>query len=144
MIGAQLDWTQWSRYERLIVHTSASDQTYDLDWSDTASARLGVGWTSGKLALRGGVLFDQNAVPDLTIQRQYLDGNKLGVAAGGSYQVASRVIVDVTADVAGGPTRKVPDNSSTVPTGWGAQVNFAPGEHAGQVFTLAAGARIAL
>jgi long-subunit fatty acid transport protein len=143
-ISAQLDWTQWSHLEGLDIHTSLPlDQHFNLDWSDSITARLGAQWASGKLAVRGGVLFDQNAVPDLTIQRQYLDGNKFGGALGGSYQLGKKMWLDVAADAVAGPVRKVPDNSADT-TNFPALTNAAPGDHSGQVYTFAAGMRFGL
>jgi long-chain fatty acid transport protein len=150
VIAGQVDWTQWSKFESLDVHFPASPDLdarthYELDWDDSLTVRLGAQFrASEKLVLRGGALFDQSAVPDRTIERQYLDANKFGGSLGTSVGLSRRVLLDVAADVVGGPPRTVPNNDADIPDEWPQQENLAPGEHNGQVFTLAAGLRIAL
>jgi long-chain fatty acid transport protein len=148
LVAGQVDWTQWSSYESLdITFPSNQDlnQHFELDWDDSLTFRVGAQYrASSKLSLRGGVLYDQNAVPDRTIERQYLDANKFGGSLGTSVRLSKRMILDVAADVIGGPARTVPDNSMDVPDEWPTQQNIAPGKHNGQVFTLATGLRIGL
>jgi long-chain fatty acid transport protein len=145
-VAAQVDWVQWSRFESLDIHFPGSDsldQHFVLDWSDSITARVGVSMQSGKnLTLRGGLLYDSNSVPDRTIARQYLDGPKVGVSAGASVGLSSRLILDVAADAVAGPTRHIADNTDMA-TGWPEQQNDAPGDHSGQVFTLTTGLRFA-
>lgn len=149
-VAGQVDWTQWSSFESLdITFPSMPDldaQThYELDWDDSLTLRVGAQYVaSPSLVLRGGALYDENAVPDRTIDRQYLDANKFGGSLGTSVRLSSRMILDVAADVVGGPARTVPDNSADVPEQWPQRRNVAPGEHNGQVFTLATGLRIGL
>ncbi len=143
VIAAEVDWTGWSRFETLLIETTVLDQEFDLDWSDTFTVRLGAQYrASDKLALRGGVLWDGNAVPDRTIERQYLDSNKYSVSAGTSVVLSPKMALDVGVDAVFGPVRVVEDNSAEV--AWPEQRNISPGEHSGQVFTLASGLRIAL
>jgi len=150
VVAAQLDWTQWSKFESLDIHfpsmESLDRQThYELDWDDSLTARLGAQFRAGpKLMIRAGALYDQNAVPDRTIERQYLDADKFGGSLGTSVTLSQRVILDLAADVVGGPARTVPDNAADIPDEWPQQETLAPGEHNGQVFTLATGLRIAL
>lgn len=147
LVTAQLDWTQWSRMEALDVHfpseSSLDTNThYELDWDDVLTARLGgqVG-IHDRAVVRAGVLYDGNAVPDRTIERQYLDAVKYGASLGTSIGLTPRATLDVTADWVGGPARTV--EVSEEPT-WEVRGNVAPGEHSGQVYTLATGVRIAL
>ena len=149
-VAAQVDWTQWSKFESLDVHFPANPNLdmnthYELDWDDSLTTRLGVQYVaSPSLVMRGGALYDQSAVPDRTIERQYLDANKFGGSLGTSVRLSGRFILDVAVDVIGGPARTVPDNSADIPDEWQNQQNVAPGEHNGQVFTLATGLRIGL
>jgi long-chain fatty acid transport protein len=149
VVAAQLDWTQWSRWEALNIHFPGNDGldalagTFPLDWHDAYAVRLGVQYAaSHALAVRGGAYYDGNAIPDSTIERQYLDAHKLGVSAGLSIALGDRLILDVALDAVGGPARVVPRTTHGV--AWPTQRNVAPGDHAGQVFTLASGLRIAL
>jgi len=147
LLAAQLDWTQWSRFETLDIvfpGNTSLDQHIDLDWSDTLAARVGLAYrVSDGVALRVGGLYDGNAVPDRTIDRQYLDAPKFGAAAGASFRLSSRTVLDLALHAVGGPKRTVDDNSTEVPS-WDAQQNVAPGEHSGSVLTFATGVRIAL
>jgi long-chain fatty acid transport protein len=143
-LGAQLDYVQWSSFESLDIDLDLGDQHFSLDWSDSMTARLGLEYRTGpKLALRGGVLYDSNSVPDDTIDRQYLDGPKFGVAAGAGFRLSKKVILDACASAVAGPTRSVEDNTAAS-MNWGLPLNEAPGEHSGQVFTLTTGVRVAL
>ena len=150
VLAGQVDWTQWSKFESLDVHFPANPMLdanthYELDWDDSLTFRLGGQLRASRsLLVRAGFLYDQNAVPDRTIERQYLDANKFGGSLGTSITLSKRMILDVAVDVVGGPARTVPDNSMDIPDEWGVQENVAPGEHNGQVFTLASGLRIAL
>lgn len=147
-LAVQVDWTQWSRFEALDItfpSEPGANQHFELDWSDSITARLGAQYTvSEDLAFRGGFTFDQNAVPDRTIERQYLDADKYGVSLGTSVRFSDRVALDAAVDVVGGPVRVVPQTGDDIPPEWGYERNIAPGEHEGQVFTLGTAVRIAL
>lgn len=138
-VAAQLDWTGWSRFEELEVRfpaEPAADQLYLLDWQDSLTARVGVEWTATPaLALRAGGYVDGNAVPDRTLERQYLDSTKLGGAVGVGLRVG-RWRADVAFDLVAGPPRVVRDNRTQVGP-WGTRANLAPGEHDGSVYTFA-------
>ncbi len=148
LVAGQVDWNGWSRFESLDIVFPAQtglNQHFDLDWSDTFTFRVGGQYQVGpKLALRAGALRDGNAVPDRTIERQYLDSTKYSVSTGASIVLTPTMSLDLATDVVFGPTRVVPDNSAEVPAEWPAQRNIAPGEHKGNVFTLVSGLRIAL
>ncbi|MEZ4401578.1 MAG: outer membrane protein transport protein [Kofleriaceae bacterium] len=145
-VAAQLDWTGWSSFEQLEVRFPAQpsvDQRYDLDWRDSVTGRLGLEWRARPaVAVRAGAYVDGNAVPDRTLERQYLDTTKVGGAVGGGLRVGAWR-VDAALDVLAGPPRIVPDNAADV-GGFPGRANLAPGEHDGQVvtFELAVGRRI--
>jgi long-chain fatty acid transport protein len=147
LLAAQLDYTGWSRFEALDIHfpgDEGADQHFDLDWQDSITVRAGGEYAvSEKVAVRGGLLFDGSAVPDRTIERQYLDAPKYGLATGASFVLSRRAVLDVALHAVGGPKRTVPDTAMDIPD-WEAQQNIAPGEHSGSVLTLATGIRLAL
>lgn len=139
--SAQLDWTQWSRFERLDVSfpgNEAANQSFPLDWTDSYGVRSGVEWRqSARLALRGGAWFDSNAIPDYTIERQYMDRNKWGLSYGAGLGFGAWH-VDVGGDLAGvfgGAPRTVPDNSAEVGD-FRSQANAAPGEYSSKLITF--------
>lgn len=137
-VAAQVDWTGWSSFEELAVRfpaRPAADQVFPLDWDDSLTARLGVQWAATATAtVRAGAYVDGNAVPDRTIERQYLDDTKVGGSVGGGVRFGAWR-VDGALDVVTGPPRTVPDNSAEVGAFSGLR-NLAPGEHEGSVITF--------
>jgi long-chain fatty acid transport protein len=140
--SVELDWTQWSRMEELSVNfpgNEAVNQLFPLDWNDNYAVRTGLEWKkSAGFALRGGAYFDSNAVPDKTIERQYLDSPKFGLSVGTSIALGAWRL-DLGLDGIAGPPRTVPDNSAEV-GGYDALRNIAPGDYSGSVFTFEAAA----
>ena len=139
-LSAQVDWTGWSRWEVIKIYFPAMrdlDQNLPLDWSDNVSARLGAEYRAGPgLVVRAGGYFDSNAVPDRTIERIYLDGQKFGLSAGSSIGLGKSWRIDLAADVTLPNSRVVPDNGADVPGGWVSRENAFPGEHGGSLYTL--------
>jgi long-chain fatty acid transport protein len=140
LVAAQVDWTQWSRLDDLQIvfpAQSAFNQTFPLDWRDSWALRLGGELrASDRAQLRLGVSYDTNAVPDRTIERQYLDGDKLSGTAGASLQLSRSMRIDLAFEVMLGQPRTVADNSDEArDAGWLEHANVAPGEYNGDVFT---------
>jgi long-chain fatty acid transport protein len=140
--SVELDWTQWSRMESLSVNfpgNEAVNQLFPMDWKDNYAVRTGVEWKkSAGFALRGGAYFDSNAIPDQTIERQYLDSPKFGLSVGSSIGFGAWRL-DLGLDGIAGPPRTVPDNSAEVGA-FSALRNIAPGDYSGSVFTFEAAA----
>src|SRR5262249_47137458 len=89
------------------------------------------------LVVRAGAYLDTAAVPDRTIERQYLDSNKIGVAAGAGYRIGSWR-AEAAIDVVLPSTRTVPNN--VAPTmAFPAERNKAPGDYAGTLVTFELG-----
>ncbi len=137
-LAAQVDWTQWSTVHDLAVRFPATptlDQVYNEAWTDNWTVRAGGEYAvSSAIALRAGAYFDSDAVPDRTIERQYLDSNKLGIAAGTSVRAAGWR-VDAAVDVVLPSTRTVPDNT-TATAAFPADANKAPGDYKGTLVTF--------
>jgi long-chain fatty acid transport protein len=137
-LATQLDWTEWSMIDEIVVSFPASslpDQVDAGDWRDTWTGRLGGEYAvSSALAVRGGAYFDTAAVPDRTLTRQYTDANKLGLSAGASLRAAPWRF-DAAIDGVIPHTRTVPDNSADV-QGVPALANKAPGDYRGTLLTL--------
>jgi long-chain fatty acid transport protein len=137
--AAQLDWAGWSRVDEIKVQfpdRPTLDQVYPVDWNDNMSVRLGGEYMVRRaVALRAGAYFDSNAVPDRTIERQYLDDQKFGVSAGTSLTFGAWR-GDLAVDVVLPGSRTVDDNRMEV-DGWPERANVAPGDHAGSVYSLA-------
>ncbi len=137
-LAVQLDWTEWSQIHELAVSFPASpglDQIYPEHWHDSIAVRVGGEYRASRaLALRGGAYVDTNAVPDRSIERQYLDSDKLGVALGASAH-AGGWRVDSAVDVVLPTTRDVPDNTAAT-VAFPADTNKAPGRYTGMLVTV--------
>lgn len=137
-IAAQVDWTQWSTVTDIVVSLPGSgnpDVIYREDWDDSWTVRLGGDYAVSKaVAIRAGAYIDTTAVPDRTIERQYLDSRKIGVAGGGSYRFGAWR-VDAAVDFVVPNTRTVPQNTPTTPDYERAK---APGDYRGTLLTFEA------
>jgi long-chain fatty acid transport protein len=137
-VAAQVDWVQWSTISDLIVQLPGSgnpDQVYQEDWNDSWTVRAGADYAATKaLAVRGGAYLDTAAVPDRTIERQYLDSRKIGLAAGASYRFGPWR-VDAALDAVLPSTRTVEQNTATTPDYERAK---APGDYRGTLITFEA------
>ncbi|MGE5185797.1 MAG: OmpP1/FadL family transporter [Acidobacteriota bacterium] len=137
-VAAQLDWSQWSTVQELAVRfpaNAALDQIYPEAWRDTWTVRAGAEYAfTSALAARAGAYYDTSAVPDRSLERQYLDSNKVGVAAGASVRAAGWR-VDAALDLVLPSTRTVPDNTSAT-TAFPADRNKAPGSYSGTLVTV--------
>ncbi len=137
-IAAQVDWVQWSTVTALVVQLPGSgnpDQVYPEDWDDGWTARLGADYAATKtVSIRAGAYLDTAAVPDRTIERQYLDSRKIGVAGGGSVRFGPWR-VDAALDLVVPNTRTIPQNTPTTPDYERAK---APGDYRGTLVTFEA------
>lgn len=137
-VAAQVDWVQWSTLTELVVQLPGSgnpDQIYREDWDDSWTVRLGGDYAvTPAVAIRAGAYLDTAAVPDRTIERQYLDSRKIGVAGGGSFRFGAWR-VDAAIDVVVPSTRTIPQNTATTPDYERAK---APGDYRGTLVTFEA------
>lgn len=138
-LATQVDWTQWSTVGELVVQLPGSglpDQVYREDWDDSWTIRAGGEYAVTKTAaIRAGAYYDTTAVPDRTIERQYLDSNKIGVSAGGSIGFGGGWRVDAAADFVIPSTRTVKQNTSGAPE---YERSKAPGDYRGSLITFEA------
>ena len=84
--------------------------------------------------MRAGAYLDTNAIPDRTIERQYIDSNKLGIAAGASVR-AGGWRVDTAVDFVLPDTRSVPDNTAAT-AAFPPDRDVAPGDYRGYLVTV--------
>jgi len=137
-LAAQVDWVQWSTVTEIVVQLPGSgnpDVVYREDWDDSWTVRAGGDYALTKaVAIRAGAYLDTAAVPDRTIERQYLDSRKLGVAGGGSIGFGAWR-VDAAVDFVVPNTRTVPQNTAATPDYERAK---APGDYRGSLVTFEA------
>ncbi|HUS33270.1 MAG TPA: outer membrane protein transport protein, partial [Kofleriaceae bacterium] len=137
-LATQIDWTEWSQVDEIRVEFPASvlpAQIYPEYWDDSWTLRAGGEYAvSSVLALRAGTYFDTSAVPDRTIERQYLDTDKLGLSGGASLR-AGGWRFDAALDGVIPTTRTVENNAMDV-MGFTPLVNKAPGDYRGTLITF--------
>jgi long-chain fatty acid transport protein len=136
-LAAQADWTQWSQVKDLGVDFPATptlNQAVREDWRDSWTARVGGEYRFSNVAVRTGAYVDTNAVPDRTVDREYFDSTKLGVAAGASMLVQGWRI-DGAVDWVLPGTRTVPNNDAQT-VAFPADRNKAPGVYQGTLVTI--------
>jgi long-chain fatty acid transport protein len=135
-LALQADWTDWSSMQKLTIVASGATDVNDLDFEDSYAAHLGVQYAfTDDFALRGGYTFDGNAVPDRTIDRTFFDQPKHCAAIGSSWNVREWLTLDAAFEAVVGPVRHVPRNDDAL-GGFGSRANIAPGDYAGQIYTL--------
>jgi long-chain fatty acid transport protein len=136
-LAVQADWTQWSQVKDIAVRFPANpsmDLDYREDWKDSWTVRAGGEYQWSAVAVRGGAYYDTYAVPDRTIERQYLDSNKIGLAAGASV-LAAGWRIDAAFDWVLPSTRTVPNNVAQTAS-FPADRNKAPGLYQGTLATV--------
>jgi long-subunit fatty acid transport protein len=144
-------WIDWSSFNNLVIdlsEPSLQDVVERLDFSDGYSLHLGLDWQiHPRFAARAGVAFDSNTVPDKSVERQYLDGPKVTVGAGGSVVVWNTLTVDLAYEILLGTPRDVPDDREVVGTNpvTGKDLyehhNVAPGTYTTMIHTFALSVR---
>ena len=136
-LAFQADWSEWSRVQVLAVELPkmpALSQRYPVAWNDSYAARIGTEYRlNPKVRIRGGAWFDSNAVPDRTIERIYLDNDKVGISGGAGLRLG-KWAVDFAADVGLPNKRTIADNRASN-VGWPDMQNRAPGEHSGSIYS---------
>jgi long-chain fatty acid transport protein len=137
-LAGQVDWEGWTIMDQLTIEfptSSLAPQIYPEYWNDTWTLRGGAEFAvSPSVALRAGAYYDTAAVPDRTIERQYTDSDKIGLAGGASVSVGGWRF-DAAVDGLIPQTRTVPNNSAEV-MGFTPLLNKAPGDYRGTLVTF--------
>jgi len=86
-LNADLDWTKWSDYDELVIHTSiAPTKVIPKNYDDTITYRFGAQYQLNDVwALRGGVLLENTPIPEDTYDPRVSDGDRVGVSIGAGY-----------------------------------------------------------
>jgi long-chain fatty acid transport protein len=91
-------YTLWSNYENLTLDFTinngvVADQVIEKNWENTFCGRLGGEYhASPDLDIRFGFLYDQNPIPDETLDPMLPDNDRLGITAGLGYHKNGFVI----------------------------------------------------
>jgi long-chain fatty acid transport protein len=90
--------TLWSNYENLTLDfdnptLAVTDQVIPKNWVDTLCVRLGGEYhASPALDVRFGILYDQNPIPDATLDPMLPDNDRIGISAGIGYHKSGFVV----------------------------------------------------
>ncbi|WP_188311796.1 OmpP1/FadL family transporter [Salinarimonas soli] len=94
------EWTNWSRFSRIPVRSTANDQvltSLNFEYSDAHYFSAGLEYAFNPfLTLRGGVSYEQSAVTDRVRTTRISDNDRWGVSAGVGYKLSNRFAVDVS------------------------------------------------
>ncbi len=104
-LNADLDYTWWSTYDRLIIKSktiallpgSTSDVSIDeKNWKNTFAFRIGAQYKlSDQWKLRAGYVYDQNPVPSNRFETRVPDSDRHGITVGTGY-TCSNITVDAS------------------------------------------------
>ena len=95
-INADLDYTMWSTYDRLVITSSQSlfNATEEKGWKNVWALRIGGQYKlSDQWKLRAGYVYDQNPVPADRLETSLPDSDRQGITIGGGYTIGN-VTVD--------------------------------------------------
>jgi long-chain fatty acid transport protein len=95
-LNADLDYTRWSTYDRLVIvsDNATFNSTIEKQWKDVWCLRFGAQYTlSEQWKVRGGLVYDQNPVPDSHFDTSVPDSDRIGITAGLGYSI-DRITVD--------------------------------------------------
>lgn len=139
-VSTQLDRTDWSVLDDLLVEFPAQQnlsQRFDLSWTDSYAAHLGANYVvSPKLSVRGGMTYDTSAVPDRTVERQYLDNDNVLLGLGTTAVVSAAWSLDFSAEYLVERPREIANNTAEArDAGWIGRANVAPGTYEGSLWT---------
>ncbi len=154
LFSTQLEWVNWSSFQA-IAPAFQKDRSldvlarYDTDFKDSWAAHVGLEYTilddpkSMGAAVRVGYARDSNAIPDSSIDRQYVDGEKNTVGGGGTVAFGSHnvdfgveVLFGGKRNITCGPDRNVPGKNTAVCADVLPELRTAaPGSLSGSVLT---------
>lgn len=95
---AGLEWTNWSRFQDLIVDfdNGRAPSVTEERWKDSVFVNLGAEYRwDEKLTLRAGFAYDQSPVPDSTRTPRIPDSDRYWLSVGASYAVRPGMVVSL-------------------------------------------------
>lgn len=99
-VGAEVAWTRWSRFDRLVVefdNPAQPDEVTLEEWEDSYFLALGVTYRpTDRLRLRTGVAFDEGVVPGADRRTPRIpDSDRYWLSFGAGYDVTEAMTLDV-------------------------------------------------
>ncbi|MBI5478518.1 MAG: outer membrane protein transport protein [Deltaproteobacteria bacterium] len=132
-LAVQLDWTNWASFQQLLLRYPPTPAAVYLNFQDAWAGHVGGEYLIGdSMVARLGYAIETNAIPDVSMERQYADGLKHTIGAGFGYAITKRFRLDAAFEYLFSPTaREVPVSGASVPSGL---QNVAPGTYKGAVY----------
>jgi long-chain fatty acid transport protein len=132
-LSVQLDWNNWSSFQKLVLRYPPTPAEVYLDFKDSWTAHVGGEYYfTDAIVARLGYALDTQAIPDISMERQYADALKHTINAGFGYVINKRFRVDAAFEyLFSAKAREVPVTDATVPVGL---QNMAPGSYKGTVY----------
>ena len=129
-LAVQLDWTNWSSFEKLELRYPPTAAEVYLDFKDSWTVHVGAEYyVTEQFPVRVGYALDTQSIPDVSMERQYADALKHTVNVGAGYVINKRFRIDAAFEYLFSPkAREVPVSDATVPVGL---QNMAPGSYKG-------------
>ena len=99
IIGIDISYTTWSSFDTLefdFKNEPQLDYGNGMFYENTFTIRFGAEYkASDKLAIRGGIAFDQTPVPDDYLSPANPDSDKFSFSVGGSFMFSEKISLDV-------------------------------------------------
>lgn len=98
MLNADLDYTLWSTYDRIVVTSNNAlfNDTEEHQWKDVWALRIGGQYKlSDQWKLRAGYLYDNNPVPEDHFETRVPDADRQALSIGAGYTV-NKVTIDAS------------------------------------------------
>jgi long-chain fatty acid transport protein len=94
-VNADLDYTLWSTYDRIVVTSSspAFNATDEKQWHDVWCLRIGAQYQlSDQWKLRAGYLYDKNPVGEARFETRTPDSDRQGISIGTGYTMGNMTV----------------------------------------------------
>ncbi len=94
-------WTGWERFDEAVLDfANAPTDTLFLDLRNASTVRLAVEFAqSEQLAIRGGILYNTAAAPDVTVTPLLPEARRIAFASGLGYRITERFSADLGLEV---------------------------------------------
>jgi long-chain fatty acid transport protein len=96
-VETDLQYIQWSAYNKLEVKLPTGTTTQNKGWNDNVTLRGGAEYKlDNEVTLRGGVLLDLTPQPKSKTEPMLPDADRLDISLGGSYKIDENLSVDLS------------------------------------------------
>jgi len=94
-VEADLQYIQWSAYDKLAIKLPTVTSTQTKDWNDNIALRGGAEYKLNQdLTLRGGLALDLTPQPPSKAEPMLPDADRLDISVGGTYRINEKLYID--------------------------------------------------